>query len=280
MKSNPRGWCCSPRAWLVASAVALALMPGAWWLNDWLQVRLLYGGPLRYPATFSKAPRGFDYATSAGRQTAFYLPPADGQSPERLWVIFSGHGSLAAWWLPLLDQARVAGTGFLLVDYPGFGFCTGRPSPARIQESADGALAALRERGVTPARLGVAGYSLGTGPALQFATRHDAVERVLLLAPYTSVSDLQQLFYGLRTPWLLRHEFDNRAAMTALAARATPPTVIIVHGEKDDTVPPVMGRELAGLLPTAVFHSLPDAGHGTIVAEAAWWLGEWEPSTP
>lgn len=41
-------------------------------------------------------------------------------------------------------------------------------------------------------------------------------------------------------------------------------TVLVVHGDSDVLVPPVDADELAGRLPSADLHMLPDAGHGAV----------------
>lgn len=251
------------RRWLWGLA-AVVVLPGAWWLNAHVQEQLIYA-PVRYPAGCAREPWGIEYEISAGRQTAFYVPPAQGGPPARLWLMFGGNGCLALTsWRAVVDGNDDPAAAFLLLDYPGFGFCEGRPSPAAIQESADRALARLREQwggGAAP-RLRVLGYSLGTGPALHFAARHEEAGAIILLAPFTSIGEMQKFFYGVRTDFLLRHRFDNRSRVAALARRAVPPKLVIVHGGNDVTVPPAMGRQLAALLPsTAVFLDLPGAGH-------------------
>jgi hypothetical protein len=45
--------------------------------------------------------------------------------PARLWVAFCGNGSLALDWTTILAGYPNANDAFLLVDYPGYGKCTG-----------------------------------------------------------------------------------------------------------------------------------------------------------
>ncbi|MDR1304609.1 MAG: alpha/beta hydrolase [Verrucomicrobiales bacterium] len=249
------------RRWFHSLTIAVILLSVAAWLNFLIQERLIYA-PARYAADDAPSPWALEYETSAGRQTAFYAPPACGGAPGELWLMFGGNGSLALDWRPVVAANTNPARAFLLLDYPGFGRCAGHPSPSAIQESADRALTVAREHwGGAPAPLRVCGYSLGTGPALQFAARHAEVENILLLAPFTSLGEVEKFLYGVRTDFLLLHRFDNRAAVTALAARPAPPALLILHGENDDTVPLTMGRQLAALLPGAVFRRLPGVGH-------------------
>jgi hypothetical protein len=66
--------------------------------------------------------------------------------------------------------------------------------------------------------------------------------------------------------WLLLHNYDNRARLGELAARAQPPRVTIFHGDVDETVPIAMGRELGGMYPGMIsFHAVPGAVHLTVL---------------
>ena len=219
------------------------------------------------------------YTTSQGEQCAFYIPPhgaspMSSTGPERVWVCFCGNGSLALDWTDFINGDPDKHDGFLLVDYPGYGNCKGKPTPACIDESADQAVAALAARlDMKPAelesRLCTLGHSIGAGIALRFATRH-AVQQLIVFAPFTSLRDMARRQVGWPLCWMLRHNIDNRASMRAIAARATPPRVTIFHGADDQFIPPEMGSELASMFPKiATFHKVTDAGHDTIVYAAA-----------
>ena len=83
-----------------------------------------------------------DFQTSAGQQYAYYVPPRNRRLkgvPERLWICFGGNASLALDWMPLVEVVANAGgnrgTGYLLIEYPGYGRCSGTPSAEAILES-------------------------------------------------------------------------------------------------------------------------------------------------
>ena len=211
-----------------------------------------------------------------GGQTSFYLPPPSGAvPPTRLWVLFSGNGSLALDWLPLARRDQNAGDAFLLIDYPGYGKSDGWPNIENTRAAAEGALAALATRlAVPPAalepRLNAMGHSLGMAAALDFASRHPQVGEIILLAPFTSLREEAAVFIGTPLSKLLMANYDNRAVLLQLAERKPPPRVIIYHGMQDGMIPVQMGRELAAQFPGFVtFHGIPEATHNTIVAEAA-----------
>lgn len=215
------------------------------------------------------------FKTSAGRQTAFYIPPHNGSRlPDRIWVAFCGNGSLALDWLPLTKRDQTPGNAFLLVDSPGYGKSEGWPNIANTRSAADGALAALAVRlGVEEVtlepRLDAMGHSIGAAAALDFASHHPRVRRTILLAPFTSLREEAAIFIGSPLSHLLGENYDNRAALRQLAQRGTPPRVVIFHGLQDGMIPSGMSRELAAEFPGFVtFRGIPEASHDTVVLAA------------
>ena len=215
------------------------------------------------------------YTTSAGRQMAFYVAPKSkpDQSPDRLWVFFGGNASQALDWLDLVERRPDPGAGYLMVEYPGYGQCEGKPSLESIRESSEAAFVALAKRfSIAPAALdrdlNVIGHSIGSAAALQFAVRHP-VRRVVLISPFTSLYDAARYHVGRPLCWLLLDRFDNRARLAELAQQAPRPAVTIIHGDADDIVPVNMGRELARRYPDWIaYHELPGGDHGFIITSA------------
>jgi len=212
------------------------------------------------------------YTTSEGRQIAYYIPPDTGgeQAPERLWVMFSGNASLALDWLDFVKRYPGHHDGFLLVDYPGYGSCDGSATPQNIEESAEAAFDQLAQRlhttrAALDGKLGAVGHSLGCAAALNFAVKHP-VDRLVLIAPFTSLRDMAQRTVGWPLCWLLRHNFDNRARLAELAARGHPPRATIFHGAADEVIPTQMGSELAAEFPRMIaFREVPAATHNMVV---------------
>lgn len=194
--------------------------------------------------------------------------------PARLWVLFCGNGSLALDWLPLARRDQRAGDAFLLIDYPGYGKSEGWPNIANTGAAAEGALIALAARlgvasTVLEPRLNSMGHSRGAAAALDFASRHPEVGKIILLAPFTSQREEAAIFVGSPLSRLLLANYDNRAALRRLAQRQSPPRVTIFHGLQDGMIPAGMGRELAAEFPGFVtFRGIPEATHDTIVSEA------------
>jgi pimeloyl-ACP methyl ester carboxylesterase len=213
-------------------------------------------------------------STREGDQLSFYVPPQNRalRQPKRLWVLFPGNASLALDWTDFIKHAPNKDDGFLLVEYPGYGASQGSASPKSIDEAAEAAFSALATKlGVTPedldTKVNLVGLSLGCGAALQFGTRHPP-RQIILIAPFTSLKDCARRLVGTPLYLLLRHNFDNRARLSELAAKPPLPRITIYHGAEDITVPPRMGRELAELFPQMItFHEIAGADHNSVLPE-------------
>jgi uncharacterized protein len=212
------------------------------------------------------------FRTAEGGQTAFYVRPAGagGAFPETLWVVFGGNATLALDWREFAERFPHR-AGFLLVDYPGYGACEGKPGPAAILESTRGALAALAalagDEGPGAARpVSFLGHSIGAAAALQAGSQIPA-RRILLIAPFTSLHAMARRSVGIPLAYLLRHDFDNQARLAEILHSPHPPAVTIIHGDRDDVIPVEMGRALAASHPGAVgYREIEGADHNSLIA--------------
>jgi pimeloyl-ACP methyl ester carboxylesterase len=219
------------------------------------------------------------FDTSQGKQTAFYIPPravANGL-PKTIWLCFCGNGSLALDWLHFTSSwdDRFA---YLLVDYPGYGDCEGKPTPGRIRDSGKAAATALAKhlgaasQDLQP-RLAVLGHSLGCAAALMTADDFD-VRRGVLISPFTSMTEMGRIVLGWPLCCLNLHRFDNRRTLSRVAKREGA-RFVIFHGAHDEVIPVSMGRELAAAHPqTVTFHEAPRAHHNDILALITARIGE------
>lgn len=213
-----------------------------------------------------------NYRTTCGNQTAFYIPPisSDSTIPSKLWIMFGGNASLALFWGDTIADRRDATTGFLLVDYPGYGKSEGNPTPEAIDDSANAALTALSQHLGTETppyfdNLHLAGHSLGSGAALAFSRNHE-IKKIILVAPFTSLRAVARQTVGNLHARLLRHHFDNDQILAELARRPAPPEVIIIHGTADDIIPVNMSRQLKQEFPEMItYREIPGGDHASIL---------------
>jgi fermentation-respiration switch protein FrsA (DUF1100 family) len=138
------------------------------------------------------------------------------------------------------DLRRTLGAGVLLFDYPGYGKSEGQPSEESCYASAEAAYLWLRDTAhIAPNRIILMGESLGGGPAVEMATRHEHRALVLVFT-FTSLPAAAKFHYPwLPTNWLMRTRFDNLAKI----GRCRRP-VFIAHGSADEIVPFPHGEQL------------------------------------
>jgi pimeloyl-ACP methyl ester carboxylesterase len=260
---------------LLAAAAALGGAGAALALGLWaFQEQLIYPAPHYTQSELEGLPPGLVALRDPADATSvlgFYRPPIAGGEPRRLWLAFGGNGDLALRWDGVLAPAATDGTGFLLVEYPGYGARAGRPSPEALLSGSEATLAALARHlglGVAElqARCAVLGYSIGSAIALEYAARHP-VQRIVLVSPFTTMLDMARLSVGSPLCYLLRHRYDNVASLARIRARGLPPLTIL-HGERDSLIPPAMGRALAASAPGSHFELVPGAEHGDVIERA------------
>lgn len=237
------------------------------------QSRLIYH-PAGYRAeheTLLRRAKGvrIPFTTAQGTQTAFYIPPRSAAAPpQTIWLCFGGNAALALDWLHFTDLWE-DDFAYLLVDYPGYGECAGKPDPGSIRESGRAVFAALAKHFQKPEtdlrdRLAVLGHSLGCAAALMTAQDLD-VRRGVLVSPFTSMTDMGRIVLGWPLCLLNRHRFDNRSTLSSLTTRQGA-RFQLFHGREDEVIPVAMGRELGAMVPGAVtFREFPEAHHNDIL---------------
>ena len=226
--------------------------------------------PQDVKAFTSGAGQRLPYATSQGRQVAWFVPAAQGAA-ERLWIVCSGNGSLALDFQKVISAAGLTRDAWLLVDYPGYGECEGDPSPDGIRENlAKVVPLAAGQCGIAtadlPARSIVFGHSLGCAAAL-LAVEEFHLKRAVLCAPFTSTMEMTREMLGLPLGWLVHHRFQNRNGLASL--RTSGGRAWVAHGEADPVIPANMSRTLAEEFPDVVeYREVPGGGHNDLFDRA------------
>lgn len=116
-----------------------------------------------------------------------------------------------------------------LMHYRGYGGSTGQPTEK--DNVADGLALVEKVRALHP-QIAIFGRSLGSGVAVQVASRVDAA-RLVLITPYDSIVELgEQLFPYLPVRWLAIDTYESGKFAPSISIPTT-----IIRAENDEVVP-------------------------------------------
>ncbi len=125
------------------------------------------------------------------------------------------------------------GVNVFLFDYRGYGRSEGQPTEKGTYLDGDAAVAAMLARpDVDPARIVLAGHSLGAGVATETALRHPPAGLVLE-SPFTSVADMAKQaipFLPVGLFLTTRYETERKIAKVGCP-------VLVIHGDQDEVIP-------------------------------------------
>ena len=151
------------------------------------------------------------------------------------------------------------GVNIFIFDYRGYGNSDGEVSEKGTYLDAEGAMAYIRTRGdVDQQRLVLFGRSLGGAVAAEVATKND-VHAVVLESAFSSVQAMARRHYpflpGIGA--IVRTKYDTLSKLKDVHA-----PVMVLHGDRDETVPIEIGRELfEAANPPKRFFTIEGAGH-------------------
>jgi fermentation-respiration switch protein FrsA (DUF1100 family) len=198
-----------------------------------------------------------------------YQTPADAGLQFRDVPVETEDGQrLGAWWVagrpPLIghmlfchgnggniaDRVRnaallsAAGFEVLLFDYRGYGNSTGKPDEEGTYRDARAARRALlAQPEVNADRIFLLGESLGGAVALKLSV--EAPPRGLILqSTFTSIRDLARHHYPLIPPRVVPDVYPGIRRVAALRS-----PLLLLHGDRDRTVPLVYGQQLFDAAP-------------------------------
>jgi fermentation-respiration switch protein FrsA (DUF1100 family) len=223
-------------------AVALALIAylGGLALLYFTQRSILF--PIPETRRSSPQAAGFPQAeehvlqTSDGEKiVAWHVPPHVGKP---VIIFFHGNGDILAWRVPWFREMIAGGTGLIAVSFRGYAGSSGSPTEAGLLQDAEAAYAFAIQR-YSPERIVVWGFSLGTGPAVALAANR-RIGKLILEAPYSSIADVAAAaFPFVPARWFIRDQFHSDQRIVNVTA-----AVLIMHGERDRTIPIRFGERL------------------------------------
>ena len=226
-------------------------------LLPWL-VHRAYRAP-RVPERGTPADVGLPYravhipTTNGKRLFAWLVPPPDSVGKAPAVALMHGWGGNAGHMLPFASLFHSAGYAVLLLDARNHGSsdADGFSSMPRFAEDLEHGLDWLaRQPGIDPGRLVLLGHSVGAGAALLVASRRHDLAAVVSVAAFAHPADLMRRQMRshhipyLPIGWLVPHyiertigaRFDDIAPCNTIRQVTCP--ILLVHGERDKTVPP------------------------------------------
>jgi uncharacterized protein len=217
------------------------------------------------PLTVRVAPEAAGFAeaeehvltTADGEKIIIWHVPAKPDLPVVLF--FPGNGDFLAGLVDRLRAIAAGGIGIVALSYRGYAGSSGQPSEQGLLLDAAAAYAFTSAR-YSADRIVVWGFSLGTGPAVAIAAEQP-VAKLILEAPYTSMVDVAGSHFPIvPIRFLLRDRFHSDERI----ARVTAP-LLIMHGERDLTIPIRFGERLFGLAPGPKrMVRFPEGGHNDL----------------
>ncbi len=220
---------------IVVALVLLVYAGIAGWLK-WHEKELVFATTASRQRSAGEIPVGGETltipTTDGSPLAAVRFKPAAQDSGY--WVLHL-HGNSDSAFSPMqlrhCQQLTQLGVSALCFDYRGFGRSPGEVSEAAMLEDAEAAYQSLRVSGVPDDRILLWGHSLGSGPAVDLATRHPAAALVLFGA-FTSVPEAAADRYPwLPVRWLVSVRFDSRNRLPAVHM-----PVVFAHAESDTVI--------------------------------------------
>lgn len=176
---------------------------------------------------------------------------------DKIIVYFHGNGGNIAARGYRFRDLNERGFSVLAIDYRGYGASSGVPTETGLHIDADAAYAFATAKGFNGARILLFGESLGSGVALELASRRP-VAGIILDSPYSSVVDVAAgRFPFLPVRLLMQDQFRSDLWIQEVNV-----PILIIHGTDDLVVPIVYGRRLVALGGNKVTYiEVPGGGH-------------------
>jgi pimeloyl-ACP methyl ester carboxylesterase len=238
-------------------------------MNNFIIRTLVYPAPWINVPSPPPAPLKEVMITSGGNERIHCWYFVESQEAPFL-IYFHGNGeNLETLWLSgLYTEFQKLKINFAVLDYPGYGNSSGRPSEESLLESASTVIRWVRK--THNAKLPIlAGWSLGASVAVQSASHHPGdIGAVIALSPWLSLKTVAREHYpSWLVTLLLKEDYDLASGLKKLNI-----PVLIIHGTLDEIIPVSHGRELAKTSSLIIrYLELPRAGHGDLFSSVLLW---------
>jgi hypothetical protein len=183
-------------------------------------------------------------------------------NPEARYTLLFSHGNAEdlGYLAPFLLQLHDIGFAVLAYDYRGYGLSTGGP-PGTAGSYRDEAAVyrhATQNLKIPPGRIILHGRSVGSGPAVELATR-EPVAGLIVESGFVSI-------FRVLTRWPLL-PFDKFPNLKRIPQVRCP--VLVIHGRQDEIIPFWHGEKLFAAAPQPKYSAwMAVAGHNDLAAVA------------
>jgi uncharacterized protein len=149
-------------------------------------------------------------------------------------LYFHGNAGDLSGWQYVTEDFTDQGFSIFIIDYRGYGKSSGTVSEKGFYQDAEAAFQYLiNERKISSKQIVVYGRSIGSGVAVELASKHK-LRGLILESPYSSFGTLANQKVPFFFPGLyLRTNFNNLAKINNVEC-----PVIMVHGTLDTLIPP------------------------------------------
>ena len=193
--------------------------------------------------------------TSDGERIIAWYNPATGKHP--LFLYFHGNGGTLVDRADILRRFASDGSGFLAIDYRGYGGSTGAPSERGLLLDGEATYREALALGYPADRIVIVGESIGTGVAVAVAAEHP-IRALVLDSAFSSATDVAAPeFKLLPVRLLMKDTYDSLSRIV----RVQEPKLFL-HGSDDAIVPIAFDRKLFEAAPEPkTFIELEGRGH-------------------
>ena len=142
---------------------------------------------------------------------------------------------------------------FLIISWRGFSGNNGKPTEQGLYKDAQKAVEWLEKKGINKKDIVLYGESLGTGIAVELATK-SKYSGIILESPYTSMIDMGKRFYPFLPISILQKDKYN--SLKKLSMLKSP--ILVLHGKSDTLVPFYMGKKIYDAANEPKYYYFPD----------------------
>lgn len=201
----------------------------------------IFDGHIRKANTLPNQVESIFVRTNDGNDLELWRLPTSAHAPVA--VIFHGNAGDVENFFPYQKYFHSIGITSYGFDYRGYGKSSGWPSEQGLKLDTRAVLDYVRHReSILDADLIIVGVSVGSGPA-SFGATEFKPGALILFSPFISLKDAVKAVPVLGYLHLFTlYEFPVKMNVGQL----TDSCLIVAHGEKDNVIPFVQGREVFG----------------------------------